>query len=185
MIEVRPVRSQASVRVAIAAALAGVSAALSADAATEHQRDDRSEGYSRWAIAQGAARYGIAPSPRPGTVIRVRLIGHTSSNAAVDPAIARRVFLRSSAMARSCAEMLVRSGGDVRVVQGVEVAAGLIVAPNGAPSAAQIRVDERSSLNAAQRTTLGACLNRAFLRLSFPSSQSPITVDYRFRYVVD
>jgi hypothetical protein len=77
--ELCPVRSRGPVRGAMAAALAGIGGALSADAGTldgldglgEHARQRRE--YDRGAIAQGRTRYGGPPGPRPTPPVQVRL----------------------------------------------------------------------------------------------------------------
>lgn len=190
LIEVRPVRSQSSVRVAIAAALAGASVMSSAEASSDRPDAERNQGHSRWGIAQGAARYGLAPSPgaRPGPVLTIRILGAPRASAPIDPNVLRRVFMMNSGRIRYCAEATSRTIPDPMVISGTVVSADLVVSNQGAVQSRPTVVVQPG--NAQQRTIraeLTNCLQRVFSAIQYPTVAEAggrsFTVSYRFSYV--
>lgn len=175
----------------MAATIAGASAVSSAEASTERADGDAHRAHSRWGIAQGAARYGLAPSPvaRPREQqVLVRLVGAPATNGALDPAIARRIFLMNGPRFRACGERTVVAFGDVSLLAGTSVTAEVNVSPTGAiASRPTIVVQGMNRRIQPARAELTNCLGRMFSAIRFPTNEGATqsyAIQYRFAYVV-
>ncbi len=197
-IELRPLRSQPSFKVALAAALA--SAVSPAEASSDLPRAPR-QGYSRWGIAQGATRYGGAPvsgglggigapsaQPRPPQ-LSVRLLGAPTTSGPVAPAILRQLFMARSPGVAVCGDSRTRSIGDPSAISQTTVTAQLEVDARGnVGRRARVEVEPRDPRVHAVRPELTECLRSRLASMSFPLSGngaavSGYTVTYRFEFV--
>ncbi len=188
LVELRPVRSRASVRVAIAAALAGATAALPSQAgsldALDHARTRSDEGYSRWSIAQGGARYGVAPSPNDRTLVRATVVDVRVVRGTVRPDAFRAAVLRGGPRFQYCAERVAMLIGPRRL-HGARLAFSVMI-PAGATRATTARATVTTTLHAAVGAVreLTDCNERVLRTLVFPEGQEPIELAFNVRYTV-
>jgi hypothetical protein len=199
-IELRPVRSQPSFKVALAAALAGASAVSPAEASSDLQPRASSQGYSRWGIAQGATRYGGAPvsgglggigapSAQPRTPqLSVRLLDAPTTSGPVALAILRQLFMARSPGVAVCGDSRTRSIGDPTAISRTTVTAQLEVDARGnVGRRARVQVEPGDPRVHTVRPELTECLRSRLATMRFPLSgngapASGYTVTYRFEF---
>jgi hypothetical protein len=198
-IELRPLRSQPSFKVALAAALA--SAVSPAEASSDLQPRESSQGYSRWGIAQGATRYGGAPvsgglggigapaaQPRPPQ-LSVRLLEAPTTSGPVAPAILRQLFMARGPGVALCGDSRTRSIGDPSAISQTTVTVQLEVDASGSVGRrARVEVEPRDPRVHAVRPELAECLRSRLATMRFPpsgngASARGYTVTYRFEFV--
>lgn len=158
-----------------------MSAAIGAQAGTldELQPSDPSHGDGfRWGIAQGAARYGLAPTPDrqvPRLILRgpARVVGDGA------PEMYRRVLLRNAPMLRRCAESAFVVFHLIAPGSMVEFSAVVTLTRAGDHAAtATVRMVNMPTTNT-HGQSFRTCAETMLRRMVFPMPTADTTVEWR------
>ncbi len=173
---------------AVAAALVGASAALTGEAdafssAGDAPTDGQTQEGFRWGIAQGGARYGLAPSP-VSRGPRIIMRGNPSVAGAGAPELYRRIMMRNLGRIGYCAEQAYVSARVLTPGTVVEFAMTVTIEPTSEqPSDATVTTPGRAASDDAA-SSFRTCVKRMLLRFNFPMPSVHTQIMQRAAFVM-